>query len=244
MGRQKKFTEAQKLMVVNLYSVKKYTINEIVKEFKNEITKSTIYTILKEFSIPLERKKGKKHDIVGKQFGKLIVIKLAQTNKSGKAKEWRAICECECGNKNVDVHPQALIRNYTTSCGCRKDQYLKNTGKNNKQFTGYEGINGKYWGLIKKRAEKRGYKINIDVKFAWELYIKQEKKCALTKLPIEFAISNKNYSETTASLDRIDSTKGYTSDNVQWVDKKINIMKNIFSQEKFIYLCKLVAENN
>lgn len=49
--------------------------------------------------------------------------------------------------------------------------------------------------------------MNIDIKFAWELYVKQEKKCALSGLPIVFAISNKKSSETTASLDRIDSSK-------------------------------------
>ena len=50
-------------------------------------------------------------------------------------------------------------------------------------------------------------------------------------------------SETTASLDRIDSTKGYVENNVQWTLKKINIMKNVFSQKEFIYLCNKVSKN-
>jgi len=47
-----------------------------------------------------------------------------------------------------------------------------------------------------------------------------------------------------ASLDRIDSSIGYVNDNVQWVHKDINMMKRIYTQEYFIYLCKLVSENN
>lgn len=50
--------------------------------------------------------------------------------------------------------------------------------------------------------------------------------------------------ETTISLDRIDSTKGYIEGNVQWVHKSVNIMKSTLTQEQFINFCKLVAENN
>lgn len=48
----------------------------------------------------------------------------------------------------------------------------------------------------------------------------------------------------TASLDRIDSTKGYTLDNIQWVHKHINVMKMDLDQEYFIKLCKLVTKKS
>ena len=48
----------------------------------------------------------------------------------------------------------------------------------------------------------------------------------------------------TMSLDRIDNNKGYIEENVQWVHKDINMMKRIYSQDYFIYMCKLVAECN
>ena len=50
------------------------------------------------------------------------------------------------------------------------------------------------------------------------MFLKQNKKCALTGLDIWFGISTKEKThgkkEQTASLDRIDSSKGYTKDNV------------------------------
>ena len=46
----------------------------------------------------------------------------------------------------------------------------------------------------------------------------------------------------TASLDRIDSSKGYVKGNVQWVHKDINKMKTDFEQSIFIKLCKSVAD--
>ena len=48
----------------------------------------------------------------------------------------------------------------------------------------------------------------------------------------------------TASLDRIDSNLGYVKGNVQWVHKHINVMKNIFNQDMFIFLCNQVTKTN
>ena len=57
-------------------------------------------------------------------------------------------------------------------------------------------------------------------------------------------VSKKDYlinRSMTASLDRIDSCKGYTIDNVQWVHKWINVMKSDHSQDEFIALCRAVT---
>jgi hypothetical protein len=74
----------------------------------------------------------------------------------------------------------------------------------------------------------------------WDLYLKQERICALTGLPIKLGTVN----EISASLDRIDSTRGYTLDNVQWVHKDINRMKGDLTPERFLELCQLVAAKN
>lgn len=253
MGTKIKFTEKQKQVVVDMYAKGGCSISEIIERCSSDIpedmrfsiSRETIYSMLKELNIPLIRKTGTKHNLVGQKFGYLTVIKMAQTANSGKLHAWRAICQCSnCGNLNFEVNPQSLLRKQTTSCGCRRDQYIKNTGKNSKQYTGYEDIPGKYWGTIKSRAENRGYVICIDIKYAWGLYLQQNRKCALSGLPITFATSSKKSSETTASLDRIDSTKNYIEGNVQWVHKHVNIMKNVYDQNYFIDLCKLIAENN
>jgi hypothetical protein len=45
-------------------------------------------------------------------------------------------------------------------------------------------------------------------------------------------------------LDRIDSSKGYTIDNVQWVHKIVNIMKHDVEEKEFFNWCKLITERN
>ena len=94
-----------------------------------------------------------------------------------------------------------------------------------------------HWANIISNASARDIKIEIDHHDAWNLYLEQHGKCALTDLPINLRTCD----EVTASLDRINSDLGYTKDNIQWVHKRINIMKNKFSNEDFIFFCQQVA---
>jgi hypothetical protein len=75
---------------------------------------------------------------------------------------------------------------------------------------------------------------------------KQGYVCALTGLPIDLAESCRKHitGETTASLDRVDSSKGYVAGNVQWLHKDVNKMKWDLSQERFVEICRLVARKH
>ena len=66
-------------------------------------------------------------------------------------------------------------------------------------------------------------------------------KCALSGLEIQFGKHWKMMSDQTASLDRIDNTKGYITGNVQWVHKQVNFMKGTMEQTEFIEFCKLIS---
>lgn len=112
-------------------------------------------------------------------------------------------------------------------------------------FTGYEEISGKYWAVLKQSARLRKHNFLINIKEAWDLFIKQNKKCALTNLPLSFSSSGRttDWTSYTASLDRIDSRKDYTIDNIQWVHKDANLMKQQYTNDYFIAICNLVASN-
>jgi len=112
--------------------------------------------------------------------------------------------------------------------------------------TGYEGISGTIWASIKGNAKTRKIPFLITIKYAWDLFLRQDKKCALSGLYLEFGhgyLSKHFRSKTTASLDRINSKLGYIEGNVQWVHKDINLMKWKLPQERFIDMCKKVTEN-
>lgn len=69
------------------------------------------------------------------------------------------------------------------------------------------------------------------------LYENQEQKCALTGTPFDTS------SEIARpSLDRIDSKRGYTTDNIQLVIFSVNRCKGDLSEVTFIKLCRLVSK--
>lgn len=146
--------------------------------------------------------------------------------------------KCTCGS-NIE---KDLPKHHLTSKlskGCEKCS-RHHTSK------GYGLISGEYWALIKSGAEKRKIKFKITIEEAWDLFLKQNKKCALSGLDLVFepnCVHHKkidNRKIRTASLDRIDSSKGYTLDNIQWLHKDVNIMKNKFNQYYFIKICELI----
>ena len=82
----------------------------------------------------------------------------------------------------------------------------------------------------------------------WVLFQGQGGKCKISGLPIELGryrpksrAQGKWPRLATASLDRVDSSRGYVLGNVQWVHKDINKMKGTFSQARLIELCQAVA---
>ena len=114
-------------------------------------------------------------------------------------------------------------------------------------FQGYGQLGMNTWNRIKRKAEERNLEVLLTIEEAWELYEQQGRKCALSGIELNMVDnrrSTKDPTERTASLDRKDCSKPYTKDNVQWVHKTINIMKNTLTDEQFIYFCKQVSETN
>ena len=58
-----------------------------------------------------------------------------------------------------------------------------------------------------------------------------------------FYTRSKNRKIGNISLDRIDSSKGYTKDNVQWLHKDVNNLKMDFDQKEFLEWCKKIVKH-
>lgn len=170
-------------------------------------------------------------DIKGKRFGMLTVLErdFSKHNKQGQA-QWK--CKCDCGKFSITTTLR-LTCGMTKSCGCLKYR----TGGHHPAFCGYEDIDGNYWNRMKNGAKTRSIKMGVSIKNVWDLFVSQNGICALSG---EKLIIKKN--GRTASLDRIDSSKGYVKGNIQWVHKDINMMKHSFSTTKFIELCESVVK--
>lgn len=106
-------------------------------------------------------------------------------------------------------------------------------------YKGYNDLSGKYWYDIQYNARRRNipFCTKLTIKYAWDLFIKQDKKCALSGLDIELYRSK---IRNTASLDRIDSSLGYTRKNVQWLHKSVNNLKCGLNNKDTIDLCRKI----
>lgn len=187
----------------------------------------------------------KRGSLKNQKFGRLLVLEDAGNTDAGHSK-WN--CRCDCG-KEVVRTATSLKRSSNSSCGC----YKTPSGKDSKHWNGCGEISGAWFHSVVYRAASGrksrssiAKKIDIDPEYIWGLFLKQNRLCALSGIELSFPKTGRNedYKMSTASLDRIDSSMGYVKGNVQWVHKTINIMKNVYSQDVFIEMCKKVSQNN
>lgn len=207
------------------------------------IDRDIIINTLKYNNIKLKFKK----DLIGKKFGMMTVIESSDfKNNYNNSKYYK--CKCDCGTEKL-VMSGSLTNSKYISCGCYKAELGRKIVSQNilkrGHSTAWKGagdITGQYLSRVRDSARKRGIEFNIDINIMWNLFLQQDKKCALSGIDINFPSSTNL--ETTASLDRIDSSIGYIEGNIQWVHKDINIMKSDIGEAKFLNYCKLITEKN
>ena len=140
------------------------------------------------------------------------------------------LCNCEQSYGRKDHYKQAVAGNWNCK-GC-------SSSINN--FAGkYNDIPITWFNIKRKSGINRGYQWDLTIEFLWDMYVKQDGKCALSGMPIGWA---KTGLTATASIDRIDNSEGYLMENVQLVHKDVNFMKQQFDQTYFIQVCKAIAD--
>jgi hypothetical protein len=141
-----------------------------------------------------------------------------------------------------------VVRTYTdkykyeraeaTKSMCRKcantkiNKTISRKGSDNAAWTGYKDIPGKVFSRLKNGAKQRNIEVTITIEDIYTQYIKQNKKCAFTGVPLEFGLD--------ASVDRINSREGYHVWNIQIVHKTLNMMKKDMPNDLFISWCRMV----
>ena len=166
---------------------------------------------------------------IGDKFNKLTVVGFTRSNDKRKRKV--CICKCECGGQIIR-EPWDIFHNKVKSCGCirKKAGGLSHT------------IEYRMWKSAKDRAKKKNWNFNL-------LYedIIIPKMCPLLDIPLKIHSTREHHYDA-PSLDRIDSEKGYTKDNIWVISHRANQIKNdatIEELEKITSnLKKLLTEKN
>lgn len=181
--------------------------------------------------------RSKRIDLLGRKFGMLTVEHCTGHRKGN----YHYKCTCKCG-KETEVVSYALSGGTIKSCGCLLTAMR---GEGSVAWKGFGEISGSHWRTVTDAARSRGIDLALTIEEAWSLFVGQNGLCALSGLPIGFSrtVSTRT-SDTTASLDRIDSGDCYRVGNCQWVHKHVNRAKMGMGQEDFIQLCRQIADHN
>lgn len=186
-------------------------------------SKTNILKTLEKYKIP-KRKFREPKNILNQRFGNLVAIEcLGQNNNTRTSYRWK--CQCDCGKIKI-IEVGRLTRKYNGVKTCGKCKI-------------FHDIPYSIW-TRNRHSARHEWHLTDD--YLWDLYEKQNKKCALSGENLYFAKSFKEIKEGkhNISLDRIDSAKSYIEGNVQWVTIEINMMKQRLSQEQFIKSCEKV----
>lgn len=183
--------------------------------------------------------KGDKN-IIGTFIGELKIL-----NDEIKDNIFIYTCQCSCG-KIVKRSYESIINVKSNGFIARCD---KNCPKKLKEMISYKYKIGEiplfYINGIKSNCLKRKMEFNLSGEYMDELFKKQNGKCALSGIEIGFDFyTKKENRNVTASLDRINSSKGYEEGNVQWIHKDVNFMKSDLDSNSFLNYCSIIAKNH
>lgn len=160
----------------------------------------------------------------GKIINNRLIIKCLGVLKKNHHAKYEVEC-LSCKSVYLTTKNNLLVTKSCSNCCPRKK-----TGPNNPRWKGGKIIPMNYYNSVKRNALSRNIKFNVSINFLEKIYNQQFEKC-------KFTHENISFDDKTASLDRIDSSKGYVKNNIQWVHKDINLIKNNNSDIEFINNC-------
>jgi hypothetical protein len=234
----KDISEKLKNEIEKLYSHKK-SMRYVSRELKVGIKRIRTVLIKRGYTISSYERPFCKTINIGNIVGRWTVIGLPIKDKNNR---YVIPVQCECGTQTT-VRPSVILNH--TGNGCKhcvnKNNYPTFRKSRCHPNIELEGLSSSWLSSIKNYSH-RGLNRNIDIDInSYDLLQqlkKQNFKCVYTG--IQLNVLNISKLQSNASVDRIDSSKDYTSDNIQWVYKKINRMKNDLSQKEFLDLCSQI----
>lgn len=154
-----------------------------------------------------------------------------------KCKQWKPLSKFSIDNTFLHGNRGGLCRECKD---CQRKRYYE---QRNKLFEDNElALKYKLQQALKgtrRRSKEKNIYNNLTLDYLMYLWEKQDGKCALTGMQMTYKFYEGRVN-TNLSVDRIDSTKGYSKDNVQLVCMAANQMKNDLTMSEFIELCEAV----
>jgi hypothetical protein len=169
-------------------------------------------------------------DYTGEQFGGLYILRkdLEATTKNKRGTYW---CRCDwCSSEKLYTSDVFRRPKPPVSCGCRKKEGYTHPKSDPK--TKYER---RLLNYARRNAKRRGEECTLRLS---DIVIPE--RCPV----LGFKMEHTGHQDTSPSVDRIDSSKGYTPDNVWIISQRANRIKNNATLEeiKLLYEALLAKD--
>lgn len=236
--RPKQLANLDPQVIYHKRHVEKKTLDEIAKEVGCSVMTMSRFCHAHKIARPKLDKKLTL-DLTGRQFGKLIVLRPLDKRSHCKCIIWECRCTMEGCGAIIERASNDLMHGKKTnqSCGCYSAVH---------NYRGVGDLSGSYYNAIRRGAASRALEFALTKEELWELFLQQGRKCALSGVELRLfrSLRRGDRSIQTASVDRIDSSRGYTSNNVQWIHKDLQFMKSNLTDSQFIEWCRRVTERH
>ena len=168
---------------------------------------------------------------------KKIITKDLSEFKRNKQLNRQSFCSISCSSTYRNLNNPKFQTEEYKKYFVEKMKNCKNPGRRDEYSPFKESLR-----KVKMRYKNdinKTYDINLeDLKKQWEL---QKGICPYSGVKLILKATKDPIYK--ASLDRIDSSKGYIIGNIQFVSQSINYMKNSMSHDDTLKLCKIIASN-
>ena len=165
-----------------------------------------------------------------------------RTSKRG----YRQFCSRACGNEYKKKHGSEFVGHldWWVKSDANKKHALSIQQAGARARWGEQDSFREFLRRARKSVTRKGLDLDLtldDIKVVWN---NQRGKCPYTGWDLELPKSTSKKKHNTASLDRINSSRGYVVDNIQIVCVMANFAKSDFDEEimqKFCHAIKLHA---
>lgn len=149
------------------------------------------------------------YSIIGKRFGRLVVLDLDHVSEKNRNSWWK--CRCDCG-REVVVYRGSLTSGDSISCGCYHREHVRDFPKTHGMsstplYSTWSGMVQRCTNPNAKNYERYGGR-GVTVCSEWENDFQNFRDWAVTH----------GY-EQGLTIDRKDNDLGYSPDNCRWVDR-------------------------
>ena len=219
-----KFSEAQVKEIIKLYVEEVKSSKEIANRFK--VHDTTIRRLLKKNNLTIR----KSIDLTGRKINKLLVIKRLDTRKD---KRVNYLCLCDCGTEKIIS--SSGLGGTVKSCGCAILEKHKREARDQSAFNvwNYTYKDGLSFEKFKELSQLNCYYCGSSPSNSMNVIVSKNK----------LRVSQGTF--TYNGLDRIDSDKDHSEENIVPCCKTCNWMKNNLHRDEFMeHITKIYKFHN